>query len=70
MKNIKNQLRKYLSRERRDLWDNSKEYNFWDLPSDKLKHMLKHKAKRDRRIEEEIMFILKRRGHLKRNEYA
>lgn len=65
MKNIKNQLRKYLSRERRDLVDNSSEYNFWDLSSNKLKHMLKHKAKKDRRIEHEIMAVLKCRGHIR-----
>ena len=70
MKNIKNKLRKYLSVERRDLWDNSNEYNFWGLPSNKLKHMLKHKAKRDRRIEHEIMAVLKCRGHVKRNGCA
>jgi len=68
MKNIKNQLRKYFSHERRDLWDNPKEYVFWCVSSDKLKHMLRHKAKKDRRIEYEIMAVLKCRGHLKRNE--
>lgn len=67
---MKNQLRKYLSRERRDLWDISNEYNLDTLPSNKLKYMLKHKAKRDRRIEPEIMFVLKVRGHIKKNECA
>ena len=67
---MKNALRKYLSVECRDLVDNSKEYNFWSLSSNKLKHMLKHKAKRDRRIESEIMAVLKCRGHIKRNECA
>ena len=59
------QHRKYLSVERRDLRDNSSEYNLWGLPSNKLKHMLRHKAKKDRRIEPEIMRILKVRGHLR-----
>lgn len=65
---MKNQLRKYLSVERRDLVDSSNEYNFWALSSNKLKHMLKHKANKDRRVEHEIMAVLKCRGHVKRNE--
>lgn len=65
---MKKRLRKYLSCERRDLWDNSKEYNLWNVSSNKLKYMLKHKPKKDRQIEPEIMFILKLRGHLKKNE--
>ena len=62
---MKKQLRKYLSVERRDLWNSPNEYTFGELPSNKLKYMLKHKAKRDRRIELEIMFVLKWRGHVK-----
>ena len=50
MKNIKNKLRKYLSVERRDLWDNSKTYRFYHLSVDRLKHKLKHIAKKDTRI--------------------
>lgn len=65
---MKNQLRKYLSWEHRDLWDNPNEYNFWDLSSNKLKYMLRHKAKKDRRIEYEILRVLKYRGHVKTTE--
>ena len=61
---MKKQLRKYLSVERRDLWDNPKEYNFWCVSSDKLKYMLKSKSKKDRRLKGEIMSVLKRRRHV------
>ena len=44
---MKKQLRKYLSVERRDLWDNSKIYQFGGLYVDKLKHKLKHVPKKD-----------------------
>ena len=47
MKQIKKQLRKYLSVERRDLWDSPKTYQFWSLSVDKLKHKLKHINKKD-----------------------
>ena len=58
MKNIKNQLRKYLSVERRDLWDNSKTYRFYHLPVDRLKHKLKHLAKKDTRIKSALQEAL------------
>lgn len=50
MKNIKNKLRKYLSVERRDLWDNPHVYGFYHLSVDKLKHKLKHLPKRDSKM--------------------
>jgi len=51
---MKKALRKYLSVERRDLWDSPNEYLFGGLSVDKLKHMLKHKANKDLRIQQAI----------------
>jgi len=59
---MKNSIRKYLSRERRDLWDSPKEYILGHLSTDKLKFMLKHKSKRDKRIKSKIEGILEMRG--------
>lgn len=59
---MKNSLRKYLSVERRDLWDSPKCYLLDHLSTDKLKFMLKRKSKKDRRIKREIENILVRRG--------
>lgn len=53
-KKMKKVLRKYLSVERRDLWDGPNEYLFSGLSVDKLKYMLKHKAKKDLRIKKAI----------------
>ena len=47
---MKNKLRKYLSVERRDLWDNSRIYQFWHLSVDRLKYKLKHTSKKDTRM--------------------
>jgi len=58
MKQIKKQLRKYLSVERRDIWDNPKTYQFWSLSVDKIKYKLKHINKKDKimknRLEETL----------------
>ncbi len=51
---MKKQLRKHLSAERRDIWDNSKFYQFWHLSVDRLKHKLKHVAKKDRKIKNRL----------------
>jgi len=51
---MKNKLRKYLSVERRDLWDGARCYLLEFLSVDKLKHKLKHRAKKDRRIKSEL----------------
>ena len=47
---MKNQRRKFLSVERRDLWDNSKLYEFCHLSVDRLKHKLAHVSKKDRKM--------------------
>lgn len=47
---MKNQLRKYFSVERRDLWDNSRIYQFCHLSVDRLKHKLKHLPKKDSKM--------------------
>ena len=47
---MKKALRKLLSVERRDLWDGSLIYEFYHLSVDKLKHMLRHRPKKDRKI--------------------
>ena len=47
---MKKQRRKYLSVERRDLWDGSKIYQFAHLSVDRLKYKLKHVAKKDRKV--------------------
>ena len=47
---MKNKLRKYLSVERRDIWDISKTYQFCHLSVDKLKHKLRHISKKDRKM--------------------
>ena len=57
---MKNKLRKYLSVNRRDLWDNPKTYQFGYLSVDRLKHKLKHVPKKDSkmrsRLEEALMW--------------
>jgi len=47
---MKKRLRKYLSVERRDLWDGPHEYLLGHLSVDKLKHMEKHVANNDIRM--------------------
>jgi hypothetical protein len=51
---MKNKLRKYISIERRDFWDGPREYLLGRLSVDKLKHMLQHTKKKDRRIKSEL----------------
>ena len=62
---MKKERKKLLSVQRRDIWDNSKQYDFLNVSSNDLKYMLAHKSRKDRRIKSEIMFILRLRGHLK-----
>ena len=62
---MKKERKKFLSVRRRDLWDGPNQYDFWNVPSNKLKYMLGHKSKKDGRIKSEIMLILRLRGHLK-----
>ena len=47
---MKKQRRKHFSVERRDIWDNSKIYEFAHLSVDRLKHKLKHIPKKDRKM--------------------
>lgn len=62
---MKKQRRKLLSVERRDIWDNPRDYcQLGYLSTDKLKHMLKHKSKKDRRLKGEIWDILRWRKHV------
>ena len=63
---MKNKLRKYLSVERRDLWDVPRHYLFEFLSVDKLKHMLKHRAKKDLRMRIELKEALKWRMRVKK----
>ena len=51
---MKNKLRKYLSVERRDLWDSSKIYQFWHLSVDRLKHKLNHQPKKDSKMKSKL----------------
>lgn len=57
---MKKALRKLLSTERRDLWDDSRIYEFCHLSVDRLKFKLKHRPKKDRkmrsRLEEALEF--------------
>ena len=61
MKNIKNKLRKYLSVERRDLWDGPKTYMFHHLPVERIKHKLKHVSKKDGKMKTLLKEALERR---------
>lgn len=63
---MKKQHRKWLSVERRDLWDGPRCYLLGELPTGKLKHMLQHRSKKDRRLKGEIEDILGWRGHVKK----
>ena len=63
---MKKELRKYLSVERRDLWDNPKTYQFFDLSVDRLKHKLKHISNKDRRMRNELEESLRWRCRKKR----
>ena len=47
---MKKRLRKYLSRERRDIWDGPNIYEFAHLSVDRLKFKLRHVAKKDRKV--------------------
>jgi len=60
---MKNKLRKYLSVQRRALWDNSKTYQFGYLSVDRLKHKLKHIPKKDSRMRSELEEALNWRCH-------
>lgn len=62
---MKKQIKKALSVDRRDLWDGPNEYLFDGLSSNKLKYMLKHRNRKDRRIVKTIKQILKWRKHEK-----
>lgn len=60
---MKKQLRKYLSVQRRDLWDNPKTYQFWCLSVDKLKFKLKHVPKKDSKMKSRLEEALRWRCH-------
>ncbi len=62
---MKKERKKFLSVQRRDLWDGPDQYDFWNMSSNDLKYMLGHKPKKDRKIKPVIMLILRLRGHLK-----
>ena len=63
---MKKSKRKAKSVDIRDLWDGPKDYmQLWTLATDKLKHMLKHISRRDRKIKPYIEDILRRRGVIK-----
>ena len=60
---MKKQLRKYLSVERRDPWDNPKTYQFWYLSVDRLKHKLKHIPNKDSKMKSKLEEALGWRCH-------
>ena len=64
MKNIKNKLRKYLSVERRDLWDSPRVYAFRYLSVDKLKYKLKHLPNKDSKMKVILKEALERRTRM------
>ena len=51
---MKKRLRKYLSRERRDIWESPTIYEFAHLSVDLLKHKLEHIPKRDRKVKRKL----------------
>ena len=61
---MKKEHRKWLSVERRDLWDGPHDYLFGNLSADKLKYMLKHRNKKDLRMKRSIedILVLKMKG--------
>ena len=66
---MKKSLRKYLSIERRDIWDSPGEdcHHLGRLPTARLKYMMKHRSRNDRRLNPGIIAILRERGHLPGN---
>ena len=56
---MKKRLRKYLSRERRDILDSPNIYEFCHLSVDRLKHKLRHISKRDRKVKSKLEEALK-----------
>jgi len=64
---MKKSKRKQKSVDRRDLWDGPRSYypSLWLLTIDKLKHMLKHRSRRDGKIKSYIEDILHYRGIIK-----
>lgn len=63
-RSMKNQLRKWLSRERRDLWDSPREYLIGHLPVDKLKHMENHIANNDIKMRSKLKEALRWRKRM------
>ena len=56
---MKKSKRKQKSVDIRDLWDGAKNYyQLWMLPIAKLKYMLNHRSRRDRKIKSYIEDIL------------
>ena len=55
---MKKELRKYLSVERRDLWDGSKIYDFRHLSVDRIKYKLKHIPKKDKMMKDYLEIAL------------
>ena len=57
--NMKKQRRKRISVEKRDLWDNSKIYEFCHLSVNRLKYKLKHISKKDSKMRNRLQEALK-----------
>ena len=51
---MKKSLRKYLSMERRDIWDGPTIYEFCHLSVNRLKHKLEHASKKDRKVKSKL----------------
>ena len=56
---MKKQHRKRISVEKRDLWDNSKIYEFCHLSVDRLKYKLQHISKKDSKMRDRLQEALK-----------
>ncbi len=63
---MKKSRRKYISCQiNRDIWDNSKIYQFWQLSVDRLKFKLKHLPNKDRMVKGKLEEALKWKKHEK-----
>lgn len=62
---MKKSLRKRKSCQgRRDIWDNSKIYLFYELSTARIKYKLEHLPKKDARMRKALMNILELRKHV------
>ena len=62
---MKKARRKWLSCQKRDIWDNPRVYLFEGLSTARIKYKLKHRSKKDLKMKKQLEQILEWRRHCK-----